>query len=128
MTANFGEESRCRNEHQAPTVIVASGYRDALGELPCKLFDRVLLVSAPRLQASPARSRAATPSTRSHDHTSGRIGTEIAVVSRRERVLEGFDSTWGSARLAQLEHGGVPRIRDENGVATHRCILRVETF
>jgi hypothetical protein len=128
MTADFGEEPRCSDEHKTPTIIVAGGDRDALSELPRKLFDGVLLVSASRLQAGSARTRATATTTRSHDDRSWRIRSEIAIVSRRERVFECLEGARWCAGLAQLEYGGVTRVCDENGIAAHRRGLRREMF
>lgn len=128
MTANFGKESWCCDEHEAPTVVVASGCRDALSELACKVLHCVLLMSATRLQTGASRARTATSATRAHDHAPGSVGTQIAIMSCCERVLERFECARRRTRLAQFEYGGVPRVGDENRVTTHRRILRVEAY
>lgn len=40
-------------------------------------------------------------------------------MSSREPILQRFERTRERARLAQFEYGGMPRIGDENGIATH---------
>lgn len=128
MAANFGEESRCGDEYQAATVVVAGGQRDSFGELACELFDGVLLVAAPSLQTRSSRARTASAAAGSHHHAAGSIGPEIAIVSSRERIFQGLARARGRARLAEFEYGGMPRVGDENGIATHRGDLRTEAF
>jgi len=128
MTANFGEESWRCDEHETPPVVIASGCRDPLSELACEVLYGVLFVSAPRLQTGPSRARASSSATRAHDHAPGSVGSEIAIMSCCERVLERFECARRRTRLAQFEYGGVPRVGDENRVATHRRVLRVEAY
>lgn len=128
MTADFGEESWCGDEHKTQTIVVAGGDRDALGELSRKLFDGVLFVTAARLQTRSPRACTSTPATCAHDDAPRTIGTEIAIVPRRERVFERFEGARCCTGLAQLEYGGMTRVCDENGVAAHRRGLQLETF
>jgi hypothetical protein len=100
MTAYFGEEAWCGDEYETPAIVVAGSDRDALGELPRKLFDGVLFVTATRLQTRSSRACACTPATCAHDDAAGSIGTEIAIVSRRERVFERLERARRCARLA----------------------------
>lgn len=128
MAANFSEKPWRGDECESAAIAVSSGNSDAFSKLARELFDGVLLVTTSSLQARPSLACATSAAGGSHHDASRRISPQIAIMSSRERILQGFERTRGRARLAQFEYGGMPRIGDENCIATHCDDLRIEGF